>query len=62
VLLEGGDGGLVPVDAGFPDRQADSFKAVKSIGGRPEDERTWATTRMHAVDVPISEQGGRFGR
>jgi glyoxylase-like metal-dependent hydrolase (beta-lactamase superfamily II) len=46
VLLEADDG-LVLIDAGFPDRENDIFKAVESVGRRPEDVRHLVCTHAH---------------
>lgn len=81
VLLEGDDGELVLIDAGFPDHETAIFNALNALGREPEDlshivfthahpdhigsaaaviKRTGATTWMHPLDVPISENGGPF--
>jgi glyoxylase-like metal-dependent hydrolase (beta-lactamase superfamily II) len=47
VLLEGDDGGLVLIDAGFPDKEAKIFDALATLGRQPEDLRHLVFTHAH---------------
>lgn len=47
VLLQGEDGELVLIDAGFPDHETAIFKAIESIGRRPEDLNHLVCTHAH---------------
>jgi glyoxylase-like metal-dependent hydrolase (beta-lactamase superfamily II) len=47
VLLEGDDGGLVLVDAGFPGHEATILGALKTLGRHPEDLRHLVFTHAH---------------
>jgi glyoxylase-like metal-dependent hydrolase (beta-lactamase superfamily II) len=47
VLLEGDDGELVLVDAGFPDRENTIFDALSALGRRPEDLDHVVFTHAH---------------
>ena len=47
VLLEGDDGGLVLIDAGFPNHEAAIFDALTTLGRQPEDLRHLVFTNAH---------------
>jgi glyoxylase-like metal-dependent hydrolase (beta-lactamase superfamily II) len=47
VLLEGDDGGLVLIDAGFPKHEAAIFDALTKLGRQPEDLRHLVFTHAH---------------
>lgn len=47
VLLEGEDGELVLVDAGFPDHESAVFDAIETLGRRPEDLGHIVFTHAH---------------
>ena len=47
VLLEGDDGELVLIDAGFPDHEAAIFDALTTLGRRPEELRHLVFTHAH---------------
>jgi glyoxylase-like metal-dependent hydrolase (beta-lactamase superfamily II) len=47
VMLEGDDGELVLIDAGFPDHETPIFEAIESIGRRPEDLNHLVCTHAH---------------
>ena len=47
VLLQGEDGELVLIDAGFPNHETAIFKAIESIGRRPEDLNHLVCTHAH---------------
>jgi glyoxylase-like metal-dependent hydrolase (beta-lactamase superfamily II) len=47
VLLEGDDGGLVLVDAGFPNHEDAIFSAIDNVGRRPEDLKHLVCTHAH---------------
>jgi glyoxylase-like metal-dependent hydrolase (beta-lactamase superfamily II) len=47
VLLEGDDGELVLIDAGFPDHETAVFDALSTLGRRPEDLRHIVFTHAH---------------
>ncbi len=47
VLLEGDDGKLVLVDAGFPNHETAIFDALKKLGRRPENLRHIVFTHAH---------------
>jgi glyoxylase-like metal-dependent hydrolase (beta-lactamase superfamily II) len=47
VMLEGEDGELVLIDAGFPDHETPIFEAIESIGRRPEDLNHLVCTHAH---------------
>jgi glyoxylase-like metal-dependent hydrolase (beta-lactamase superfamily II) len=47
VLLEGDDGELVLVDAGFPDHETAIFDALQKLGRRPEDLSHLVFTHAH---------------
>jgi glyoxylase-like metal-dependent hydrolase (beta-lactamase superfamily II) len=47
VLLEGDDGGLVLVDAGFPDHEAAIFEALRTLGREPQELRHLVFTHAH---------------
>lgn len=47
VLLQGEDGELVLVDAGFPNHETAIFEAIESIGRRPEDLNHLVCTHAH---------------
>ena len=47
VLLEGDDGGLALVDAGYPGHEAAIFDALRTLGRHPEDLRHLVFTHAH---------------
>ena len=47
VLLQGEDGELVLVDAGFPNHEKAIFEAIESIGRRPEELNHLVCTHAH---------------
>jgi glyoxylase-like metal-dependent hydrolase (beta-lactamase superfamily II) len=47
VLLQGEDGELVLIDAGFPNHETAIFEAIESIGRRPEDLNHLVCTHAH---------------
>jgi glyoxylase-like metal-dependent hydrolase (beta-lactamase superfamily II) len=47
VLLQGDDGELVLIDAGFPNHETAIFEAIESIGRRPEDLNHLVCTHAH---------------
>jgi glyoxylase-like metal-dependent hydrolase (beta-lactamase superfamily II) len=47
VLLEGDDGELALIDAGFPGHEAKIFDALKTLGRHPEDVRHLVLTHAH---------------
>lgn len=47
VLLQGEDGELVLIDAGFPKHENAIFEAIESIGRRPEDLNHLVCTHAH---------------
>jgi glyoxylase-like metal-dependent hydrolase (beta-lactamase superfamily II) len=51
VLLEGDDGGLVLIDAGFPGHEAAIFDALATLGRRPQDLRHLVFTHAHPDHV-----------